>query len=105
METCYKVFRREVIQAIHLQEDRFGFEPEVTVKIARRRLSVYEVGISYSGLTYEEGKKLDGRMVYVRSGVWPNTRLRNHGRKSLRSSPLLFHLAANSTPVHRDFQA
>jgi glycosyltransferase involved in cell wall biosynthesis len=58
METCYKVFRREVIQAIHLQEDRFGFEPEVTVKIARRRLRVYEVGISYSGRTYEEGKKI-----------------------------------------------
>jgi len=58
METCYKVFRREVIQAIELQEDRFGFEPEITVKIARRRLRVYEVGISYSGRTYEEGKKI-----------------------------------------------
>lgn len=58
METCYKVFRREVIQAIRLEEDRFGFEPEVTIKIARRRLRVYEVGISYSGRTYEEGKKI-----------------------------------------------
>jgi glycosyltransferase involved in cell wall biosynthesis len=58
METCYKVFRREVIQAIPLEEDRFGFEPEVTVKIAKRRLRVYEVGISYSGRTYEEGKKI-----------------------------------------------
>jgi glycosyltransferase involved in cell wall biosynthesis len=58
METCYKVFRREVIQGIELQEDRFGFEPEITVKIARRRLRVYEVGISYSGRTYEEGKKI-----------------------------------------------
>jgi glycosyltransferase involved in cell wall biosynthesis len=58
METCYKVFRREVIQSIHLEENRFGFEPEVTVKIAKRRLRVYEVGISYSGRTYEEGKKI-----------------------------------------------
>ena len=58
METCYKVFRREVIQSIHLEEQRFGFEPEVTVKIAKRRLRVYEVGISYSGRTYEEGKKI-----------------------------------------------
>jgi glycosyltransferase involved in cell wall biosynthesis len=58
METCYKVFRREVIQSIRLEEDRFGFEPEVTVKIAKRRLRVYEVGISYSGRTYEEGKKI-----------------------------------------------
>jgi glycosyltransferase involved in cell wall biosynthesis len=58
METCYKVFRREAIQSIPLQEDRFGFEPEVTVKIAKRRLRIYEVGISYSGRTYEEGKKI-----------------------------------------------
>jgi glycosyltransferase involved in cell wall biosynthesis len=58
METCYKVFRREVIQSIPLEEDRFGCEPEVTVKIAKRLLRVYEVGISYSGRTYEEGKKI-----------------------------------------------
>jgi glycosyltransferase involved in cell wall biosynthesis len=58
METCYKVFRREVIQSIPLEENRFGFEPEVTVKIAKRRLRVFEVGISYSGRTYEEGKKI-----------------------------------------------
>ncbi|HET9306885.1 MAG TPA: glycosyltransferase family 2 protein [Candidatus Sulfotelmatobacter sp.] len=58
METCYKVFRREVIQSIPLEEDRFGFEPEITVKIAKRHLRVYEVGISYWGRTYEEGKKI-----------------------------------------------
>jgi len=58
METCYKVFRREVIQSIPLEEERFGFEPEITVKIARRHLRIYEVGISYSGRTYEEGKKI-----------------------------------------------
>jgi glycosyltransferase involved in cell wall biosynthesis len=58
METCYKAFRREVIQSIRLEESRFGFEPEVTVKVAKRNLRVYEVGISYSGRTYEEGKKI-----------------------------------------------
>jgi glycosyltransferase involved in cell wall biosynthesis len=58
METCYKVFRREVIQAIPIEEERFGFEPEVTVKIAKRKLRVYEVGISYWGRTYAEGKKI-----------------------------------------------
>ena len=58
METCYKVFRREIIQTIPIEEDRFGFEPEITVKIAKRRLRVYEVGISYWGRTYEEGKKI-----------------------------------------------
>ena len=58
METCYKVFRREVIQSIPIEEDRFGFEPEITVKVARRKLRIYEVGISYSGRTYEEGKKI-----------------------------------------------
>ena len=58
METCYKVFRREVIQSIPLEEDRFGFEPEITVKVAKRRLRIYEVGISYWGRTYEEGKKI-----------------------------------------------
>jgi glycosyltransferase involved in cell wall biosynthesis len=58
METCYKVFRREVIQSIPLEEDRFGFEPEITVKIAKRRLRVYEVGIGYWGRTYQEGKKI-----------------------------------------------
>lgn len=58
METCYKVFRREIIQSIPLEEKRFGFEPEITVKVAKRRLRIYEVGISYWGRTYEEGKKI-----------------------------------------------
>ena len=58
METCYKVFRREIIQAIPIEEDRFGFEPEITVKVAKRRLRIYEVGIGYWGRTYEEGKKI-----------------------------------------------
>ena len=58
METCYKVFRREIIQKVKLAEDRFGFEPEVTARIAALKCRVYEVGISYSGRTYEEGKKI-----------------------------------------------
>jgi glycosyltransferase involved in cell wall biosynthesis len=58
METCYKVFHREVIQSIPIEEDRFGFEPEITVKVARRKLRIYEVGIGYWGRTYEEGKKI-----------------------------------------------
>jgi hypothetical protein len=69
MEVCYKVFKREVIQAIELKEDRFGFEPEFTAKIARRDFVIYEVGISYYGRTYAEGKKInwkDGvRAIYV----------------------------------------
>lgn len=58
METCYKVFRREIIQGITIEENRFGFEPEITAKIAKTRCRIYEVGISYYGRTYEEGKKI-----------------------------------------------
>ncbi len=61
METCYKLFRTEVLRKIELQEDRFGFEPEVTAKIARLGVRIYEVGISYAGRTYEEGKKIGWR--------------------------------------------
>jgi glycosyltransferase involved in cell wall biosynthesis len=59
METGYKVFRREIIQSIRIEEDRFGFEPEITAKVARARCRVYEVGISYYGRTYEQGKKIN----------------------------------------------
>ncbi len=59
METCYKMFRREIIQSIDLKENRFGFEPEVTAKMSKiPKIRVYEVGISYYGRTYEEGKKI-----------------------------------------------
>lgn len=58
METCYKVFRREIIQGISIEENRFGFEPEITAKIARKNCRIYEVGISYYGRTYLEGKKI-----------------------------------------------
>jgi len=58
METCYKAFRREIIQSITIEENRFGFEPEITVKLSRRHLRIYEVPISYRGRQYEEGKKV-----------------------------------------------
>jgi hypothetical protein len=58
METCYKAFRTEIIQAIAIKEKRFGFEPEITAKLAKRRYRIYEVGISYYGRTYDEGKKI-----------------------------------------------
>jgi hypothetical protein len=61
METCYKVFRREIIQSITIKENRFGFEPEITAKIAKLHCRIYEVGISYYGRTYEEGKKIGWR--------------------------------------------
>ena len=65
METCYKAFRREVIQSIEIEEDRFGFEPEITAKLARAGVRIFEVGISYDGRTYDEGKKIGWR-----DGVW-----------------------------------
>ena len=61
METCYKVFRRAVVQKITIEENRFGFEPEITAKVARSKARVYEVGISYDGRTYAEGKKIGWR--------------------------------------------
>ena len=76
METCYKAFRREVIQSITIRENRFGFEPEVTAKISKMNLRIYEVGISYYGRTYDEGKKIgwkDGiRAIYciLKYNLW-----------------------------------
>jgi glycosyltransferase involved in cell wall biosynthesis len=61
MESCYKAFRREIIHSIRIEENRFGFEPEITAKVAKTRCRVYEVGISYFGRTYEEGKKIGWR--------------------------------------------
>ena len=84
METCYKVFRREVLQSIPLEEDRFGFEPEVTVKIAKRRLRVYEVGISYAGRTYDEGKKIGWK-----DGVRALWCLAKYSIKESRAVPVL----------------
>ena len=68
METCYKVFKREIIQSIRIEENRFGFEPEITAKVARLGVRIFEIGISYYGRTYAEGKKIgwkDGvRAIY-----------------------------------------
>jgi len=61
METCYKVFRRDILKQITIEENRFGFEPEITAKVARLRVPLYEVSISYYGRTYEEGKKIGWR--------------------------------------------
>lgn len=77
METGYKAFKREVVQSIRIRENRFGFEPEITAKIAKKECRIYEVGISYYGRTYKEGKKIgwkDGfRAIYciVRYNLWP----------------------------------
>ena len=65
METCYKAFRREVIQAIPIEENRFGFEPEITAKVAKMNVRIYEVGISYYGRSYAEGKKIGWK-----DGLW-----------------------------------
>ena len=65
METCYKVFRRQVIDNLELKENRFGFEPEITAKVAKNKYRIYEVGISYSGRTYASGKKIGWR-----DGIW-----------------------------------
>lgn len=65
METCYKVFRAEIIKRISIEEDRFGFEPEITAKVARLGCRIYEVGISYHGRTYAQGKKINWK-----DGFW-----------------------------------
>jgi glycosyltransferase involved in cell wall biosynthesis len=65
METCYKAFRKEIIQAVEIEEDRFGFEAEITAKVAKMKCRIYEVGISYSGRTYAEGKKIGWK-----DGLW-----------------------------------
>jgi hypothetical protein len=76
METCYKMFSRDTLEKLNLKEKRFGFEPEVTAKIARLGVAVYEVGISYSGRTYSEGKKIGWKdgfralWVIVKYGVF-----------------------------------
>jgi hypothetical protein len=68
METCYKVFRREVLTRVKIKEDRFGFEPEITAKISKLNVRIYEVGISYSGRTYAEGKKIGWKDGF--SALW-----------------------------------
>lgn len=83
METCYKAFRREVIQSITIEEDRFGFEPEITAKVAARGLRIFEVGISYDGRTYADGKKI-GWKDGVRA-VWCIAKYSPVGRRLRRA--------------------
>jgi len=71
METCYKAFKREIIQSIKIEENRFGFEPEITAKLSKiKEIRIYEVGISYYGRTYAEGKKSAGKTAFAQSGVY-----------------------------------
>jgi len=105
METGYKLFRRDVIQSLDLKQDRFGFEPEVTAKIAHRGLRIYEVGISYHGRGYEEGKKIGWRdavqalVCIIRYGVEARltARRRPAGQRSVRPSP-----TDGAVPAHKD---
>ena len=99
METCYKAFRREVIQSIVIEEDRFGFEPEITAKVARLGCRIYEVGITYSGRTYLDGKKIgwkDGvRAVWCigKYNLGPAARTARRRTSAQRAHP-----SAGSTP-------
>lgn len=72
METCYKALKRDIYSKITVEENRFGFEPEITAKVAKLKARIYEVGISYSGRTYEQGKKI-GWMAFLRSNALLNT--------------------------------
>jgi len=105
METCYKAFRASVIRNIDLRENRFGFEPEITAKVARARCRIYEVGISYDGRTYEEGKKITWRdgirafyaiikyNFFVRGGsaVFSNENSLNESADTVEFGPRLKH--------------
>lgn len=79
METCYKAFRADVLKSIPIRSQRFGFEPEITAKIAKRRLRIFEVGISYNGRTYDEGKKIGWKdgiqaiFMIIRYAFWSDS--------------------------------
>lgn len=102
METGYKVFRRDVLENLHLEEERFGFEPEITAKLARRGCCFYEVGISYHGRTYEEGKKIgwrDGaRALYaiLKYNLWKRE---SHVFPAISITPTLPALESHHLPV------
>lgn len=101
METCYKVFRREVIQKIKIEENRFGFEPEITAKVARSGSVIYEVGIGYYGRTYAEGKKLAGATVSAHSGPSENTIFSSERAPPARTS-LALRFAVKARPVRSE---
>ena len=92
METCYKVFRRDVLQKIRIEEDRFGFEPEITAKVSKLGVVIYEVGISYYGRTYAEGKKIGWKDGF--RAIWAipeiqHLQIRGHERKPDKLSGFL----------------
>lgn len=100
METCYKVFRREIIEGITVEEDRFGFEPEVTAKIAAiENCRIYEVGISYAGRTYAEGKKIGWRDGF--RAVWCIWKYRRGGSRVRASATGLDRAPAQRAAVGR----
>jgi glycosyltransferase involved in cell wall biosynthesis len=84
METCYKMFRRDLVQSIRFEQDRFGFEPEVTAKISHRGLRIYEVGISYDGRSYEEGKKIGWKDGF--EAIWCIVRYGLQQRRNFQTS-------------------
>jgi hypothetical protein len=100
LETCYKAFRRSAVGDLEICENRFGFEPEITAKLARSRCRIYEVGISYDGRTYEEGKKIgwkDGfRAIYAILKYNFFVRERTAPRAAVQPSP------AQATPCNRE---
>jgi len=96
IETCYKAFRRKIIQSIIIEENRFGFEPEITAKISKIKCRIYEVGISYYGRTYDEGKKLTGRTACA-----PFTALSNTICFDRLIIAIIFWQTAYPCPCHR----
>jgi glycosyltransferase involved in cell wall biosynthesis len=99
METCYKVFKREIIQNIRLESDRFGFEPEITVKVARLGCTIYEVPISYHGRSYEQGKKITWRDGVA--ALWHTLRFSLDRRNFVKDRTLLQSVLVNP-PVSPD---
>lgn len=102
METCYKAFKREVLQQITLQENRFGFEPEITAKVSKLNVPIYEVAISYNGRTYQEGKKIGWRdgLSALRCIIKYNW-LNRDGCRSVREDGLGRALSTNTEPGRR----
>ncbi|HVR76076.1 MAG TPA: glycosyltransferase family 2 protein [Planctomycetota bacterium] len=100
METCYKAFRADVVRAIRIQEDRFGFEPEITAKVARMHCRIYEVGISYDGRSYAEGKKIGWK-----DALWALVCVLRYGIFSRRPSPFIPAIGDRRLPVREPLVA
>ena len=105
MECCYKLFRREVLDGIEVEEDRFGFEPEITAKVARLGVRIYEVPVSYSGRTYGEGKKIGWRDGVSAIRCILRYNLRRHRSHQGTPADTLPIMPARPTPTHADDRA